>query len=175
MDALEYTAQVNRELKRAYEAQKFGSSKRHVDLEEMYKPLVSLLDKSKKVVGKEKIQPAQKQKLIDISDDEEEEKNLMTFSDEDKEEDEEEEEENKLDWSSFSRDQPADIGDNFTYGFRLEDDGLYIGNRKIKLDNDQKSMHLSGSSSLSDSYSPTDGLTELLTKKNPNDLSLIHI
>jgi hypothetical protein len=43
MDQLKYALQINEALQLAYEEQKFGSSKRRFDLEEMYKPLVGML------------------------------------------------------------------------------------------------------------------------------------
>ena len=47
-DRLKYAAQLDRDLRRAYEDQKFGTSRRRIHLEEMYQPLVSLLDRNKR-------------------------------------------------------------------------------------------------------------------------------
>ena len=112
MNTLQYLARVNRDLRRAYEEQKFGSSRHHMYLEEMYKPLVGLLDRHKDEKSKEKdlITRSKEKDLITFSDNEEKEKEGEEEEEEDLSEDSLEED--KMNWSSFSRNQPDSIGDN---------------------------------------------------------------
>lgn len=145
--------QIDQNLKLAYEEQKFGTSKRRINLEEVYKPLVGLMDKSEKI-------KQEHEDTIKFEEDPSVGLNKLL----------------KLETEDNHPIHPESLY-NTTYGLRFvphsdgdnhhhlpdQENNFMIGNTRVSIYKNQLAIPTIGST-----YPITTGLKELLTNDSPN-------